>query len=96
VLYELSLLDQELWRFAEVDGVEPTNNAAERALRHGVFWRKMSFGTDSAQGSRFVEGILTVVESCRQQGRNLLSFLLDTVTADRHGTAPPSILPAQS
>jgi transposase len=56
----------------------------------------MSFGTDSARGSRFVEGILTVVESCRQQGRNLLSFLLDTVTADRHGTAPPSILPAQS
>jgi transposase len=96
VLYELSLLDQELWRFAEVDGVEPTNNAAERALRHGVFWRKMSFGTDSARGSRFVEGILTVVESCRQQGRNLLNYLLDAVTAGRHGTAPPSILPAQS
>jgi transposase len=79
-----------------VDGVEPTNNAAERALRHGVFWRKMSFGTDSARGSRFVEGILTVVESCRQQGRNLLNYLLDAVTAGRHGTAPPSILPAQS
>jgi transposase len=96
VLYELSQLDRELWRFAEVDGVEPTNNAAERALRHGVFWRKMSFGTDSAKGSRFVEGILTVLESCRQQGRNLLSFLLVAVTAGRHATAPPSILPAPS
>jgi transposase len=96
VLYELSQLGRELWRFAEVDGVEPTNNAAERALRHGVFWRKLSFGTDSAKGSRFVEGILTVVESCRQQGRNLLSFILDAVTAGRYGTACPSILPAQS
>jgi transposase len=96
VLYELSQLGKALWRFAEVEGVEPTNNAAERALRHGVFWRKLSNGTDTSKGSRFVERILTVVESCRQQGRNLLSFLTDTVRAARTGSARPSLIPVIS
>lgn len=92
-LYELSQLGQELWRFATVEGVEPTNNAAERALRHAVFWRKMSYGTDAAKGSRFVEGVLTVVESCRQQKRNLLGFLTDAIRAARLGSARPSLIP---
>jgi len=93
ICYELMQLGQPLWRFAWVEGVEPTNNAAERALRHGVFWRKTSAGTDSTRGSRFVERILTVVESCRQQGRHLLNFLTDAIRAHRMGSPHPSLIP---
>jgi transposase len=53
------------------EGGEPTNNAGERSLRHAVIWRKLSFGTQSAGGSRFVEMMLTVIETCRQQHRNV-------------------------
>jgi transposase len=88
--YELKQLGQALWRFAWTEGVEPTNNAAERALRHAVFWRKTSSGTDSARGSRFVERVLTVVETCRQQGRNLLQFLTQAIAAERTGSTSPS------
>jgi transposase len=82
-----------LWTFARIDGVEPTNNAAERALRPAVLWRKGSFGTQSERGSRFVERMLTVVATCKQQGRALLDFLVDAITAARLGLPPPSLLP---
>ena len=82
-----------LWTFARVDGVEPTNNAAELALRPAVLWRKGSFGSDSDAGSRFAERLLTVVASCRQQGRPLLAFLVAAVEAARQGSRPPSLLP---
>jgi transposase len=62
---------QWLWMFLDHEDVEPTNNASERALRHAVIWRKLSFGTQSPAGSRFVETMLTVIESCRQQCRNV-------------------------
>jgi transposase len=91
--YELSQLGDTLWRFAWIEGIEPTNNAAERALRHAVCWRKMSYGTDSARGSRFVERILTVIESCRQQGRHLLSYLCETIQAACTATPVPSLIP---
>jgi hypothetical protein len=68
-------LRASLWRFVEVEGVEPTNNSAERALRRAVLWRRKSFGTQSESGSRFVERILTVVMSLRQQGRDVLEYL---------------------
>jgi transposase len=78
-----------LWTFVEVEGVEPTNNASERALRHAVIWRKLSFGTQSAQGSRFVETMLTVVETCRQQSRNAFAFITTAVEAHfAHQPAP--------
>ncbi len=70
-----------LWTFLDHDGVEPTNNAAERSLRHAVIWRKLSFGTQSAKGSRFVETLLTVIETCRQQSRNVFQFLTTAITA---------------
>jgi transposase len=70
-----------LWTFLDHDGVEPTNNAAERSLRHAVIWRKLSFGTQSAPGSRFVETLLTVIETCRQQARNTFQFLTTAVQA---------------
>ena len=91
---EILAVEASLWTFARVDGVEPTNNAAERAVRHAVCWRKTSYGTDSETGSRFVERVLTVVASCRQQGRDVLGFLADAVHAARTGTAPPSLVPA--
>ena len=61
-------VEKHLRTFAEVEGVSPDNNAAERALRHGVIWRKLSLGMASEAGSRFVERLLWVVESCRQGG----------------------------
>jgi transposase len=63
------------WTFARVEGVEPTNNVAERALRPAVLWRKDSFGSDSTTGSRFAEWLLTMVVSCRQEGQQVLPFL---------------------
>jgi transposase len=83
-----------LWTFAGVDGVEPTNNVAERALRPAVLWRKGSFGSDSAAGCRFAERLLTVVATCRQQGRALVDFLVAASQAALQGTAAPSLLPA--
>lgn len=87
-------VESSLWTFAQVNGVEPTNNAAERAIRHAVCWRKTSYGTDSEAGSRFVERVLTVVATCRQQDRNVLGFLVEAVQAARNGTIVPSLVPA--
>ena len=90
---EILRVEESLWTFARVEGVPPTNNAAERALRHAVIWRRISGGTASAQGSRFVERMLTVVATCRQQGRNVLDYLTSCFQADRKGHAIPSLLP---
>jgi transposase len=90
---ELLALEPALWTFVRVEGVEPTNNAAERALRHPVLWRRTSHGTESEAGSRFVENILSVVATCRQQGRNVLEFLTDCCRASLEGVAPPRLLP---
>ena len=81
-----------LWTFLRHEGVEPTNNAGERSLRHAVIWRKLSFGTQSASGSRFVESMLTVIETCRQQRRNVFSFLTAAVEAHLAHQPPPSLL----
>jgi transposase len=64
-----------LWTFLADPAVEPTNNAAERSLRHGVIWRKLSFGTQSERGDRFVETMLSVIETCRQQNRSVIDFI---------------------
>jgi transposase len=82
-----------LWTFIDVPGVEPTNNAAERALRPAVLWRKGSFGTHSAAGSRFAERMLTVATTLKQQGRNVVDYLADACAASVHGHRPPSLLP---
>lgn len=81
-----------LWTFVDVANVEPTNNAAERALRHAVIWRKLSFGTQSAHGSRFAERMLSVIETCRRQQRNAFAWLAETVAAHQHGLPTPSLL----
>ena len=79
-----------------VEGVEPTNNAAERAIRPGVLWRKGSFGTQSANGSRFVEAMMTVVATLRQQHRNVLAYLTQACQAAYAGEPAPSLLPVPS
>jgi transposase len=85
---------QALWTFVQLEGVEPTNNAAERAIRPGVLWRKGSFGTQSAQGSRFVEAMMTVVATLKQQHRNPLDYLMAACEAALRDEAAPSLLPA--
>jgi transposase len=81
-----------LWTFLEVENVEPTNNASERALRPAVIWRKLSFGTQSARGSRFAETILTVVETCHRQSRNSFDYLTAALQAHFAGYPVPSLL----
>ena len=93
--WEIMKLEPALWTFVRKERVEPTNNAAERALRHGVLWRKSSFGTQSAQGSRFAERIMTVIATLRQQNRNVLDYLTTACEAALCGEAPPSLLPDQ-
>jgi transposase len=89
---ELLRLWDCLWTFTRVEGVGPTNNAAERALRHAVIWRRISGGTDSEAGSRFVERMLSVVATCRQQGRGVLGFLTACHRSRLDGTPTPSLL----
>jgi transposase len=83
-----------LWTFLDTEGVEPTNNVSERALRPAVIWRKLSFGTQSARGSRFVETILTVVETCHRQSRNSFEYLTAAMQAHFAGQPAPSLLHA--
>ena len=72
-----------LWLFTTMEGVEPTNNHAERILRLGVLWRKNAFGCHSAEGCRFVERMLTVVQTLRLQKRPVLDFLYRAIMAHR-------------
>lgn len=83
-----------LWTFVDCQGVAPTNNTAERALRHAVIWRKLSFGTQSAAGSRFVERMLTAIETCRLQKRNIFQYLTAAVEAHLAHRPAPSLVPA--
>lgn len=91
--WDLHMLSDTMWRFVDVEGVEPTNNAAERALRSAVLWRKCSYGTHSEAGGRFAERLLTVTASLRMQGRNVLDYLTHAVEASLTGQAAPSLLP---
>lgn len=93
---ELLAGEAHLWTFVRVEGVEPTNNDAERALRHGVIYRKLSGGTESEAGSRFVERMLSVVATCRQQDINVLDYLSRCYQARLDGQTAPSLLPTTS
>ena len=81
-----------LWLFAAIEGVEPTNNHAERILRLGVLWRKNAFGCHSAAGCRFVERMLTVVQTLRLQQRPVLDYLYRAIVAHRGGLPAPQLL----
>jgi transposase len=82
-----------LWTFVTVPGIEPTNNAAEQAIRPAVLWRKGSFGTQSAAGNAFVTRLLSVAATCKQHDRSLLAYLTVVCTAARRGQPIPSLLP---
>ena len=82
-----------LCTFATVAGVEPTNNSGERALRRAVLWRRRSFGTQSAAGSRFVQRVLTTMSTLRQQQRGVLDYLTTATQAATAGLPIPSLLP---
>jgi len=90
---EILKLEPALWTFVQVDGLEPTNNVAERAIRPAVLYRKGCFGTHSPEGSRFVERMLTVVATLRQQKRNVLEFLTTAYAAHLRELPAPSLLP---
>ena len=85
-----------LWTFLRVESVEPTNNAAERGLRRAVLWRRKSFGTQSASGSRFVGRILTAVATLRQQGRDELEYLAGVYRKSLNGEVGESLIPILS
>lgn len=85
-----------LWTFVDYDGVEPTNNTAERALRAFVCWRKMCFGSQSERGNRFAARIMTVTQTLRRQRRHVLAYLTEAVHAKLLGRQAPSLLPAMA
>ena len=90
---ELLLREAALWTFVRLEGIEPTNNLAERSLRSAVLWRKVSFGTQSESGSRFVASMLTVLLSCQQQHRNALAYLTACCQAFYAQRPVPSLVP---
>jgi transposase len=93
--FAAGLLDEyaALWTFCEVPGIDPTNNAAERALRHGVIIRKIQLGTQSQAGSRWIERICSARETCMLQRRSVLTYLIDAATAAHHRQPIPSLAP---
>jgi transposase len=80
-----------LWTFTAIDGVEPTNNPAERALRSPVIHRKLSLGTQSKHGERFAERALSAAVTCRMQHRSLFTYLSDLITAHNRGAPFPAL-----
>jgi hypothetical protein len=86
-------VEPALWLFVTVEGVEPTNNAAERAIRPAVIWRRTSFGSQTQAGSHFVQRMLTVVTTLKSQRRNVLEFMTQAISATRQGQPTPSLLP---
>ena len=85
-------VEAALWTFVRKEGVEPTNNHIERLLRPGVLWRKNAFGCHSEEGCRFVERILTVVQTLRLQKRPILEYLNQSLLAHRHTQKAPQLL----
>jgi regulator of replication initiation timing len=91
---ELCVLNDALWTFVRQEGVEPTNNASEQALRTAVIWRKLSFGSQSPAGTAFVERMLTVIASLKKQGRCVLAFIEEAYRNAFCGVnTTPSLLP---
>lgn len=82
-----------MWLFVTTEGVEPTNNAAERAIRPAVIWRRTSFGSQTQAGSAFVARMLTVAMTLKSQQRNILEFMTQAVIAAREAQRSPSLLP---
>ena len=93
---QLLKVEPALWLFVTVEGLEPTNNAAERAIRPAVLWRRTRKGPQSEAGSVFVARMLTVVTSLRSQNRNVLEFMTEAILTSRQRSSPPSLVPQES
>jgi transposase len=91
---QLLSVESAMWLFATTPGLEPTNNAAERAIRPAVIWRRTSFGSQTQAGSMFVARMLTVVTTLKSQQRNILEFITTAVANNREGKFAPSLLPS--
>ena len=87
----LLALQGPMWRFASVEGLEPTNNLAERMLRRAVIWRKKSFGSRSYGGCRFVERMLSVTMTVQRRHGDVLEYLTSAVAAHRQGRSAPPV-----
>jgi transposase len=85
-------IESAIWTFVRVDGLDPTNNQAERALRPVVLWRNSSLGTQTPEGSLYAERVLTAVATLRQHGRNVLEYLTTTCRAAIVGESAPSLI----
>jgi transposase len=83
---------EHLFSFLEYDGVEPTNNVAERGIRPAVQWRKICFGNRSPEGELLTARLLTVTRTCALQGKNAFQFLVDALNAHRMGIPHPSLI----
>jgi transposase len=84
-------VEEALWTFGRVEGLEPTNNAAERALRPAVLRRKRSFGNHSEAGCEYVGRLLSVVQTLKAQGRSVLDYLQAAIEANRHSLPIPML-----
>lgn len=82
-----------LWTFCDVPGLTPTNNDAEQALRGPVILRRISGGTQSERGNRWIERILSTTETCRRQGRSAHAYLQTAIDASLHGLPIPTLVP---
>ena len=85
-----------LWNFVTHEGVQPTNNHAELELRAFVMWRKRSFGSQSERGERFAERMMTAVRTARKQSKDVLNFVVASITAHVDGTTAPRLLRANA
>jgi len=93
VCREILKVREALWTFVRNAGVESTNNAGERAIRPGVLWHKGSFVTQSPQGARFIDTLMTVVATFKQQHRNGLDYATAACKAALRGEPAPFLLP---
>ena len=91
--FEILKVEEGMWTFARVEGIEPTNNLAEQAIRFVVIDRLLTQGTRSEAGNRWRERIWTVIATCTQQGRSVFAYLEAAVGAWFEGTEAPSLLP---
>lgn len=84
---------EHLWTFVSCPDVSPTNNAAEQIVRQAVLWRKMSFGTQSHRGARYVERMLSVCATCRLQERSIIDYIRRACHAHINNRPVPSLRP---
>jgi hypothetical protein len=89
-------VEPQLWIFTQKKGIEPTNNAAERAIRPAVLWKKRSFGVESDRGARYAESMLSIWMTCRCNGVNPVKFLNELVCNSRSNAPAPNIFTAST